>query len=97
MNDGLDSIGPEHPIAWASASATILILQLQASKMLHKTHAWIQAVKNGSYSETTWSLGAFYNLESSGCCLDTFLWLLLTFYLASHWFARDFCMSLSIL
>ena len=45
MNDGLDSIGPEHPIAWASASATILILQLQASKMLHKTHAWNQAVK----------------------------------------------------
>ena len=43
MNDGLDSIGPEHPIAWASASATILILQLQASKMLHKTHAWNQA------------------------------------------------------
>jgi len=31
-NDGLDSIGPEYPIAWARASATILILQVQAKQ-----------------------------------------------------------------
>lgn len=52
-NDGLDSIGSEYPIAWASAGATILILQVEASKKLHETRAWNQAVKNGIYSDTT--------------------------------------------
>ena len=51
-----------------------LFCRYKQSKKPHKTHAWNQAVKNVSYSETTWSLGAFYNLESSGCCLGTLLW-----------------------